>query len=401
MRPSLTTSLVVVLGLLASCDFSGDDPEPSAAGAPATSGPNVIEYQYEFTVDCLAMSVSGVDPNTGLLGQSRAPTFGEMTLIEQDYNASLNLGGPVVGQPRCQYYFVGPLEAGPVVAQTVSDFSFTRKGSGTIKVTYNNQMWWPEHGEIVLEGEPSAARAYGRYEGIFINKFEERARIKGRFEWCEPTLAADCAHGIVGDELPYAFEVFLPGKAGKNAIPTWGWGTAAECRVLIDKATTGMQLDMQVAFWKGANITQLYTSYCDNVEPGFMNRNHLRFRAGGVTGPGDYGPFKVATYVKAGPGNQDLPLPQLRFETPYSFLFAGWGVSPVSFCALTFGGFYVGLAETTEDSECSWSIEEGQGDDPGEVRIKCTQVEHDFPGGIDYDNTDSFDFWGRCDIRYK
>ena len=131
---------------------------------------------------------------------------------------------------------------------------------------------------------------------------------------------------------------------------------------------------MQAAVWNGINIGQLYRSSCSQFEddPSWY-ANRMTFRAGGVTGPGKYGPYRVTDFG----GTQ---LPSLEWTVPAIFVGQSNGVQMNNFqtvCGNPDPYLYRTLdwtdydKEVGVDSQCEFEIIDGS---PGEVWIECTEV---------------------------
>lgn len=243
----------------------------------------------------------------------------------------------------------------------------------------------------------------------------QQADFTGYIDYCDQNQHPECPYTI-GGALPYPFEASHPLL---NLH-----GEASLCRAVIDRDNGALQVDVQVAVVNGINIAQLYRTSCPNredIDPTWY-ANRLTFQAGGVTGPGDYGPYRV---LNVG----DVDLPNISWQVPPPMLGQGNRASMLNFyqyCGEQNGGWsfetipWTGYdAETGVDSQCEWSIEEGSGDAPGRVRIRCTEVRNDWviPGESpcqtslgtctpDCDATrgtcgQPFEFEGACEIVYR
>ena len=80
------------------------------------AGQEIVEYSRDFEVNCAGMSVTTFSSTAW--GQTRVPTFGDLTLSEQDLLSEFEQGlaevHPIATTPRCGYWFEPDLEPGPV-----------------------------------------------------------------------------------------------------------------------------------------------------------------------------------------------------------------------------------------------------------------------------------------------
>mgnify|MGYP006928185953 CR=1 FL=1 len=197
-----------------------------------------------------------------------------------------------------------------------------------------------------------------------------KADFNGWIDYCDQTQHPECPYTIA-NVLPYTFETshYL-----MNA-----WGEANDCRAIIDPATGALQVDVSTAVWNGINISQLYRTSCperEDIDPTWYG-NRMTFKAGGVTGPGKYGPFRVTDFG----GTQ---LPSLSWDVPPIFVGQANRVQMHNFyqyCSDENGAFNFSTMTWSDygssvgvNSQCSFEITEG---DPGNVSILCTEVRND------------------------
>jgi hypothetical protein len=236
----------------------------------------------------------------------------------------------------------------------------------------------------------------GRYSGTFVNQdTNEEAQVQGWVDICDQVTHPECPYTIDG-ALPYRFETT------NDLAPVWGEATS--CRAVIDTATGGLQVDMQAAVWNGNNITQLYRSSCPEHEDSNPDwyANRLTFRAAGVTGPGNYGPWRVTDFG-------GVQLPSIEWTVPAVFAAAANRVEAGAFTPTCNDPAPYVLRTVTYDgagegngSTCSFSITAG---DPGRVFIECVRVEPDrvFDEGLLCDENSGFcggnlDFSADCEV---
>ncbi len=230
---------------------------------------------------------------------------------------------------------------------------------------------WRASSDLLVHVDQSAGDWYmlGGYYGTFVSDSGEVAQISGAIDMCDQTTHPECPYTIE-NVLPYKFE------AATRVLSAWGEATA--CRAIIDPATGGLQVDMEAAVWNGINISQLFRTSCpqrEDVDPDWYG-NRMTFKAGGVTGPGAYGPFRVTNFD----GTQ---LPSLEWRAPAIFVGQSNRIGMLNFyqvCGSPEPYVFKTMdwtnydKEVGVDSQCSFEITDG---DPGLVSIHCTEVMHD------------------------
>ncbi len=357
-----------------------------ACGGGSTADDGGPPIENNFRIDCLGMYVSNTNQ-----GGTVIPLLGDDLTLQEDAVANEN---PYT--ERCSFWVTGPFEPGPLsIKNDASNLSDPK--TGTFFMSYLGGQWVMRSGEIVLEDEPSPFRANGRYDGLFRGPGGQTARIQGLFEWCEPSFE-DCPYKIDVD-FPYEFQV-------STAIGD-SWGQATECRVLIDRTSGGMQVDMQIGSWRGVNVSQYWNKQCSNRSASMGpldNANRLTFRAGGVTGAGRYGPFVTTDF-----GN-DVLLPHLGWELPSNFWQHIYLESDAQYCRL--GRMGGGLATQSTGTNalgdpvggpsiCEWEVTEGS---PGRFDLSCSRVIPTYQGDFFFTtrmNFGEFHLTSACDVRFK
>ena len=359
---------------LAGCDTRAD--------ADATADAGVT--RNDFRVDCLGMYV--VNDQGGTL----VPLLGDDATISEE---AVFASGAVDATERCRFWITPPLREGPLVIKNDAQ-SISADGSGSLFIRYGGARWVMRSGDMVLGPSPFPQRTTGWYDGLFAGPGGETARIHGLLEWCEPSLE-DCPYKIDA-EFGAPFQV-------RTAVGD-AWGEANACRALIDRASGGLQVDLQVGSWRGVNVGQLWSRSCGQALRGEINKNHMVFRAGGVDGPGRYGPFRTTDF-------EGTLLPHLEWTLPATFWFHDWG-QQWSFALLCSelnnhggfrtqaDGFGVFGDSTGGPSICEFEIEE----DPGTFKLSCSRVVPAYDGNAGRQRTrqavGELHLTAACDVRY-
>ncbi len=210
----------------------------------------------------------------------------------------------------------------------------------------------------------------GAVEGRVENN--ETATFTGPFSWCQSGQ----------DDCPFSFDDGLPLRAAiSSPVLSQGEGGATGCRILVDKADQAVQVDLQLGSWNGINVDQYWVIECGAAGTFPPQNNYLTFRAGGVTGPGSYGP--QTSYVLDG-----HRLPGLFWEHP-----AVWhsGIQAASACPMFY--WRTAVAQNLDGSVCSFEI-----DAAGTFTLECSDVLHEVPGSYDYPReTGAFSLTADCD----
>jgi hypothetical protein len=309
-------------------------------------GPDESPYLFEATVDCPAMNWNPTYGNAGLPtlheGITPMPLAGELTPSETD--------APVPEQGRnARCYYRVPTKSLEVGLEQIPwDIDGEAYLSGSIlQINYRGDTWWFGGGEFVLDEIEEhefypGGRARGHYDGEFWARNKGWARIKGEFDWCDPLRIGGCEH--------------TPNRSNQQQWTLQSdWtntsGTAAQCRMLHDTATGGLQVDMQIGSWIDADVSQIYALWCGWIGS-IVNTNRFTFRTGGFTGAGSYGPYVVTDLV--GDGFADGFYPQLNWELPLtlSWIFP----NETQGCALSPSNG--GAIQADPGTQCSYTVAE-------------------------------------------
>jgi hypothetical protein len=392
----------VIVAALACALSSGcaskDDAEPEPGsdnrGGSAGSASVTTEKELEATVDCVSMMESG--PKTaGYVqyaftwaplkggGESHLGRFMEDT---DPKRCTVAFRGDSVFEAGQTYQaFYGKDEA------HVFDADFERD-TMMFAINYNGREYLSREGSFVVDFSETGKRA-GTYDVFAMNDAGEVGHFTGRWDYCSYGIRRDCDYNVTG-ALERKARFSSPAVFDAEAEPS-------DCRVLVDDATGGVQVDVEVAIWRGMSVTQLYTAGCDPGNQTGLNKNRLTFKTGGWKGPGKYGPFKSTKFTS---GGKELFLPSLYWQTPLSFQDVEYYTGNFQFCffskPITQGldPFY---ARTNEGSVCEYEIRT----DPGFVSISCDNVYHShsvlrtFPHP-DVANGD-FHMESDCDVEFK
>lgn len=237
--------------------------------------------------------------------------------------------------------------------------------AATLQITANGQTWVVSTGSLSLT-EYDYSKASGSFSGEAWGfdlatgaGTEERANVSGLLSWCGIGDRADCPD-VFAESLPDAYSLDLPFFEN-----TTGIGKTSACRMLVDPTTGALQVDLQAATWNGQNVGQLWVNECG--EGGIIPPlpNHLVFRAGGVSGPGTYGP-QVSQWFG------DVQLPELVYTHPTVF----WpGLNATQACSM------YGLPATAElqpGGSCTFVVDA----DAGRFVLDCDNVQHSSPPSV-------------------
>lgn len=362
---------LTVLGLLASCqkDPAGADGTTLQGELCQMSLPGEIAVSFE--VDCTGLSVWPITTSS---------TFAESRLAIYQYDsADTQLK---VDATRCSIIFFEPL-ATPLQPLGLHD---DNPGSAGLALYDHDTVWATYDGCMKLDQyETEPRKGVGRYEAVLVektlgNKLTGRfGRARGAIDWCAYGKRADC---------PIQIDTRLTRKATYRAPlvvtrETSGEDLVNECRVLIDKATQGVQVDLEMATKGGIPVTQL-EPVCNPGQPHIARANSFVFRAGGVPGPGVYGPLGVNLYG-------GVALPQVTWTMPKT-----WDANnPSEYCS-TMRGEQLQV-ELSEEASCSWEIQEN----PGRFTLKCAEAIAVAQGARGGTQRGPLELSADCDVRYR
>lgn len=378
----------------ASKDDAEPDSIPDNQGGSAGSASVTTEKELEATVDCVSMMESG--PKTAGYVQyafTWAPLKGGG---ESHLGRFMEDGEP----KRCTVAFRGDsvFEAGKTYQAFygkdeahVLDAKFDRD-TMMFAINYNGREYLSREGSFVVDFSEPGKRA-GTYDVYAMNDAGEVGHFQGRWDYCSYGIRRDCDYNVTG-ALERKARFKSPAVFDAEAEPS-------DCRVLVDEKTGGVQVDVELAIWRGMSVTQLYTAGCDPGNQTGLNKNRLTFKTAGWKGPGKYGPFKSTKFTSAG---KELFLPSLYWQTPLSFQDVEFYSGNFQFCffskPITEGldPFY---ARTNEGSVCEYEIRT----EPGFVSISCSNVYHSHSALRTFPHPEQangdFQMESDCDVEFK
>lgn len=252
-------------------------------------------------------------------------------------------------------------------ADETNIFDLTEEGSqlATLQIAANGRTWVVHDGSIEL-GDYDYSKASGTYRGTAraIDRLTneptgETAEVSGALSWCGIGDRTDCPD-VFGESLPDAFIMTLP-----FFDQTVFEGKSSACRMLVDPTTSALQVDFQAAVWQGQNVGQLWVNECGNGGLTPPLPNQLVFRAGGVTGPGTYGPQTSQMF-----GSTQLP--ELVFTHPSVF----WpGLNATQACSMYLSP---ATAQLLPGGSCTFVVDA----DAGRFVLDCDTVDHRSPPNV-------------------
>jgi hypothetical protein len=155
-------------------------------------------------------------------------------------------------------------------------------------------------GSLRLDGF-SPTEGAGTLDVIATSATDGRdVRMRGPFDFCAYGDRADC---------PYLTRGGLTKKVrfrDPDGYTSKGDETlASDCRVLIDRASGGVQVDLELGIFNGAVVAR-WQARCDGPVP--PERSRSVFRPGGVTDPWTCGPFTTQR------STDEVSLPRFELE---------------------------------------------------------------------------------------
>lgn len=255
----------------------------------------------------------------------------------------------------------------------------------TLQIAYGDDVWVARSGSVTVDlADGDVAMGEGTYDIQATSQNDDRvARLRGPIQWCDFTVRDDC---------PYAS---TSGLEKSLELDLWGGPLVTEgtqltdCRVLIDPARAGAQVDLQIGVLNGVNA-DAWPHLCDLS---FALPQKLQFQIPTVTGPGTYDltaqafPHPNPTYT-----GQQLVLPAIDLQLPILWFGATSCFEPTKMVRV---GSSVGLGyPPSGPTQCSFVIDETN----GRFEADCTNVSaawgYDFPGATDLRVA------ADCDVRY-
>ena len=307
-------------------------------------GPETTSNSIEGLVEC-----RGMTHNSSLFRFVRSPFLSYDPAT--DYTT-----------PRCELGLTADL-TGADIAMGIGESSDLTQGTdrGTGYVYADGTRWNILSGTLAFD-QFDDTLAKGSYDfevgavDVDNQLTGKTATIEGPFSWCEGDR----------DDCPFRFESTLAGSATitSPALNPHDGGVTG-CRMLVEPSTGALQVDLQLGTWRGDNVGQIWVAECGVYGLVPPQNNLFRFQAGGVTGPGSYGPQYTADF-------DGTLLPSLDWEHP-----AAWadGINQDQACGL----FYTNVsnARTQLGSECSFDVDATN----ERFELTCSNVLHDGPGG--------------------
>lgn len=241
--------------------------------------------------------------------------------------------------------------------------------------TYDGQEYRALSGTLRFDGTGRTERASGSYAVVALTEDRGSVDISGKFSWCDYLAEEDCP-STPTDPLEQRFEMSAPHLGT-------GGGGVSQCVMVYDAEDRAFSLDMQFGTYGGLNVGHLLSGECA-AGGAALPVNRLRFQAGGVDGPGSYGPETTAPH----PGGL---LPRLESRRPLAL---DGQTSPVNRCGV-FGSEAV-VTTLGGESRCAFSFSED------EVTIDCDDIRDASEGGGDYhDLRGSFSLRADCTLTTR
>lgn len=251
-----------------------------------------------------------------------------------------------------------------------------KPNTATLLINFAGRSLVARSGSIKFDSF-GADQATGRYELVGVDSATgESVELSGPMDFCDYGRNPACPHQSSGiDALPK--KVGWTGPDGFSADQATS--RANECRVLIDKKTSSVRVDMQAAVVNGLNIAR----WRDRCGPSTPVTAGFRFMAVNVSGPGSYGPFTSKPVNVAG-GDPGF-LPGFHLEAPTLYWLGNCLSAPDNLFDI----------QPSNATSCSFTIAEN----PGKFHIECTNADHKEAQTF-YSKTGSFDLTSDCDVRY-
>lgn len=222
----------------------------------------------------------------------------------------------------------------------------------SLLIEFGEETWVSRSGTVTLP-ELLGDRASGEFDVIATNSDNEELRIKGPIDFCDYLGSDACPYGFDTTGLPIDVSFNFSDDSWGATQDTY----ATDCQAVIDSASGGMQVDMQIGVWKGRNIAD-YQVQCDFPYP---TSNSFRFRTGGVTGPGTYGPWATTSHTV---GAETVELPELDMKIPKVY----YGFS----CLSDYDQKLQVNTSESGGSSCEFTVE--QGEPEGFFSLSCTNA---------------------------
>jgi hypothetical protein len=330
--------LLVCLAALPGCiKFGGAD-----------SGAGGLQPDYEFAVECIGMTVG--TPGAG-------------------FNAyRTRFGG------RCVFLVSSDVD-GPGELTILDGETIDQARTASVQIIYGEDIWVARQGTVRLD-QHEPGKGSGAFEVVATSATDARVvRMVGPFDFCDYGRRTDCPY-LTGGGLTKRVRFMDPDGYTEGGDDTF----ASDCRVLIDRASGGVQVDLQIGVFNGVAVSR-WQDQCDLLVP--PRTNGFVFRSGGVTGPGTYGPFATRRY------SEQLLLPWFELRLPLLY-YGGSGA------CLTLYNREPMVARASEGTTCTYTISES----PGTFELDCTDAEH-AEVAPPYLKRGDFHLEADCDVRYR
>lgn len=308
---------------------------------------------------------SGTKLEVECIGMSMRHPLGGYFVLESDY------GG------RCQL-LVSDTVYDPQNVQLLeqSGANWGNANTAALVINFAKKTWVSRGGSVSFsQWEPD--RATGTYDLIGVESSTgEEVKLSGPISFCDYVANANCPYQTSGlDALDKRLSFKGPDGFAANATNS----RANECRVLIDKKTSAVRVDVQLAILNGVNIAR-FRDRCGPVVPPFAG---FVFVAPNVSGPGSYGPLTSKPIAQIGEGPAYLP--DFHLTAPTVYWLGNCADSPERLMDV----------HPIAGTSCTFSI----ADNPGKFELACTGAEHSETGNF-YVKQGTFELSSDCDVRY-
>ncbi len=251
--------------------------------------------------------------------------------------------------------------------------------SAQLVLQFRQKSWAVRSGTVELTRLEDGL-AEGRYRGeAIVQATGETATVEGRIDWCDYVQRRDCPQSPSrGLTKQVSFQ--LPN--GMQSHASKGETLATECRVLFDRASGAVRVDLQLGVLDGVNHGVL-SKHCD--QPVLPAAASFEFRARDVAKAGAYGP------VAAAPRGAVF-VPGFSLQLPMALLPEWYGA--FNACQQLYTQRAEAYAE--QGTTCTWTISES----PGRFELDCADAAYREPGSA-VPERGKFHLAADCDVRAK
>jgi hypothetical protein len=210
-----------------------------------------------------------------------------------------------------------------------------------------------------------------------------QTRVTGAALGCDYGARADCPD-LTDGALTKRLSVSLPQGSDRVIDPSRSY--ASTCRAVIDPTTQGLWVELEAGVINGVNVGR-WTDQCRTTR-GFPNR--FTFQTGGVSGPGDFGPFTTRDLPPSPQAPNGATLPALSITLPATY----------------FGGFRacgdlidqdITLTSVPNITTCTYALTER----PDRFTLSCDGVSASDPGSPNGGALGSLHLEADCDIEIR